>query len=171
MFLLLLLLVVIAVVSAVGLAGHGASTLAARRARGPGAGPPLRALAAFAGAAAVATYGWGLLHVAGAAMESNGGAGSAPAPPCRMPGHEERALHVIDQSVSFLPLGFVCETSDGDDYTSDDVPGYVNPAAAVLALTAAGGAVAAGYATELRARAAARDGGDDRPSEHPRGPV
>ncbi|MFB7655603.1 MULTISPECIES: hypothetical protein [unclassified Streptomyces] len=152
MFLVLLLLVVIAVVSAMGLAGHGASVLAARRARGPGAGPLLHALAAFAGAAAVAVYGWGLLHVAGAAMESNGGANSAPAPPCRMPGYEERALHVIDQSVSFLPLGFVCETSDGDDYTSDDVPGYVNPGTAVLALTAAGSALAAGLSNTPGAR-------------------
>ncbi|MFD6189550.1 hypothetical protein [Streptomyces sp. NPDC060275] len=159
MFLVLLLVVVVAVVSAVGLTGHGASVLAARRARGTRAGPALHALAAFAGAAAVAVYAWGLLHVTGAVMESNGGAGSAPAPPCRTPGNEERALHVIDQSVSFLPLGFVCETTDGGEYTSDDVPGYVNPATAALALTALAGAVGAGCASELRARAAAPGGG------------
>ncbi|CAM5699913.1 hypothetical protein SVIOM342S_02179 [Streptomyces violaceorubidus] len=103
MFLVLLLLVVVAVVSAVGLTGHGASVLAARRARGPGAGPGLHALAAFAGAAALAAYAWGLLHVTGAVMESGGGANSSPAPPCRMPGYEERALHVIDQSVPSCP--------------------------------------------------------------------
>lgn len=159
MFLVLLLLVLIAVVTAVGLAGHGASVLGSRRARGRAAGAPLHALAAFAGAAAVAMYAWGLLLVAGAEMSSDGGADSAPAPPCRMPGYEERALHVVGRSVSFLPLGFVCETSDGGDYTSEDVPGYVNPAVAVLALSAAASAVAAGYATELRARAEARDGG------------
>ncbi|MFG2318357.1 hypothetical protein [Streptomyces tendae] len=158
MFLVLLLVVVVAVVTAVGLTGHGASVLAARRARGPGAGPAPRALAAFAGAAAVAVYAWGLLHVTGAVMESNGGAGSAPAPPCRTPGNEERALHVIDQSVSFLPLGFVCETTDGGAYTSDDVPGYVNPGAAALALTAVACAVAAGRAAGPRTRAAARGG-------------
>ncbi|MFD5653252.1 MULTISPECIES: hypothetical protein [unclassified Streptomyces] len=159
MFLVLLLVVLIAVVSAVGLTGHGASVLAARRARGTRAGPALHALAAFAGAAAVAVYAWGLLHVTGAVMESNGGAGSAPALPCRTPGNEERALHVIDQSVSFLPLGFVCETTDGGEYTSDDVPGYVNPATAALALTAAACAVGAGCASEARARAAARGDG------------
>ncbi|MFG2682600.1 hypothetical protein [Streptomyces sp. NPDC048392] len=125
----------------------------------PGAGPPLHALAAFAGAAALAAYAWGLLHVTGAVMESNGGTGSAPAPPCRTPGHEERARHVLGQAVSFLPPGFVCETSDGGEYTSDDVPGYVDPAAAVLALTAVASAVGAGYATGTRARAAARNGG------------
>jgi len=158
-FLVLLLIVVVAVVSAVGLTGHGASVLAARRVRGTGTGPALHALAAFAGAAAVAVYAWGVLHVTGAVMESNGGASSAPAPPCRTPGNEERALHVIDQSVSFLPLGFVCETTDGGEYTSDDVPGYVNPATAALALTAAAGAVGAGYASEARARATARGDG------------
>nr|WP_202437167.1 hypothetical protein [Streptomyces sp. SID5910] len=151
-----MLVVVIAVVSTVALTGHGASVLAARRSRGPGAAPPLHALAAFAAAAALATYAWGVLHVTGAVMASDGGAGSAPAPPCRMPGYEERALHVVDQSVSFLPLGFVCETTDGGDYTSDDVPAWVNPTAAVLALTGAGSAIAAGYATELRNRARRR---------------
>ncbi|MER6166622.1 hypothetical protein [Streptomyces violaceorubidus] len=135
MFLLLLL---VAVVSAVGLTGHGASVLAARRARGMGAGPVLHALAAFAGAAVVALYAWGLLHVTGAVMESDGGAGSAPAPPCRMPG--------------YLPLGFVCETTDGADYTSDDVPGYVNPATAVAS------AVGTGCASESPTRAAAGGG-------------
>ncbi|TDT25903.1 hypothetical protein EV562_11767 [Streptomyces sp. BK208] len=155
MFLVLVLVVVVAVVAAFGLTGHGASVLAARRARGPGAGPPLHALAAFAGAAALAVYAWGLLHVTGAVMESGGGASSAPAPPCRTPGHEERALNVVDQSVSFLPLGFVCETTGGGDYTSDDVPGYVNPVTAVLALAAVASAVGAGYASAPRARAAA----------------
>ncbi|MDT0610654.1 hypothetical protein [Streptomyces lancefieldiae] len=167
MFFVLLPAVLVAVVSAVALAGHGGSVLAARPARGPGAGTPLHALAAFAGAAALTAYAWGLLHVTGAVMESNGGADSAPAPPCRMPGHEDRARHVVDQSVSFLPPGFVCETSDGDGYTTDDVPGYVNPAVAVLALTGAGSAIAAGYATERRARAG---GGRDRALERPRRP-
>ncbi|WP_217162775.1 hypothetical protein [Streptomyces sp. AC512_CC834] len=161
MFLVLLLLVVVAVVSAVGLAGHGGSVLAARRARGPRPGQPLHALAAFAGAAALVAYAWGLLHLAGAEMASDdSGAGSAPAVPCRMPGYEERAMHVVDQSVSFLPLDFVCETEDGGEYATDDVPGYVTPATAVLALTAVASAVGAGYTKELRARAAAR--GDSR---------
>ncbi|WP_031047573.1 hypothetical protein [Streptomyces sp. NRRL F-5650] len=158
MFLTLLLVVVVAVVTAVGLTGHGVSVLAARRERGPGPGPVLHALAALAGAAAVAAYAWGLLHVTGAVMESNGGASSAPAPPCRGHGNEERARHVVDQSVSFVPLGFVCETADGGEYTSGDVPGYVNPATAVLALTAVASAVGAGCAAESRARAAARGG-------------
>lgn len=56
----------------------------------------------------------------------------------------------------FVPLGFVCETSDGGSYGNGDVPAYVNPGALGLALGGAGCAVGAGYATELRAR---RSGG------------
>ncbi|WP_308408201.1 hypothetical protein [Streptomyces mayonensis] len=157
MFLFLLLVVLVLVVTAVGLTGHGAGVLAARRDRGPGAGPPLRALAAFTGAAALSVYAWGLLLVAGAVMVSNGGAGSAPAPPCRTPGHGERALHVVDQSVTFVPPAFVCETADGGGYPSDDVPGYVAPAAAVLALTAVASAAGARRATGRHPRAAVQE--------------
>ncbi|MGW5786762.1 hypothetical protein ACWEWK_22535 [Streptomyces sp. NPDC003757] len=53
------------------------------------------------------------------------------------------------------PPGFVCETTGGGDCTGDDVPGYVNPFAAVLALAAVASAVRAGYASAPRARAAA----------------
>ncbi|MCF2436780.1 hypothetical protein LV779_32365 [Streptomyces thinghirensis] len=66
---------------------------------------------------------------------------------------------MIDYDASLLPLGFRCETADGDGYDSADIPGYVNPGVAVLALTAVAGAVAAGCTTELRARAATREGG------------
>ncbi|MFD4260692.1 hypothetical protein ACFWR9_24495 [Streptomyces sp. NPDC058534] len=138
----------------------------------PAAGAPFRVLAGCAAAGAVLLYAWGVLCVAFAVMEAeDGGTGSAPLRPCRTDEHPELSGRIVDYSVSWLPLGFRCETADGDGYTSDDVPGYVNPGTAVLALTAAGSAVAAGYATEPRARAAARNGGDDRPFEHPRGPV
>ena len=76
----------------------------------------------FTGAAALSVYAWGLLLVAGAVMVSNGGAGSAPAPPRRTPGHEERALHVVDQSVTFLPPASVCETAGGGGYPATTSP-------------------------------------------------
>ncbi|MFF8192280.1 hypothetical protein ACF05L_15795 [Streptomyces bobili] len=54
------------------------------------------------------------------------------------PGQEERASTVVDYTVSYVPLRFVCETSGGGSYASDTVPDYVNPGVLVLALTAAG---------------------------------
>ncbi|WP_432100863.1 hypothetical protein [Streptomyces sp. WAC 04229] len=151
---------------------EGRAPAAAPTAASPAAGAPFRVLAGCAAAGAVLLYAWGALCVAFAVMEAeDGGTGSAPLRPCRTGQHPELSARVVGYSVSWLPLGFRCETSDGEGYASDDVPGYVNPAAAVLALTAVGSAVAAGYSTELRARAAARNRGDDRPSEHPRGPV
>ncbi|MYT06111.1 MULTISPECIES: hypothetical protein [Streptomyces] len=116
----------------------------------------LRGTAVLAGSGAVAVYVWGLLHLAGAFLEAeDGGTGSAPIPPCR---GDDRAVHVIDYSVSFTPLSFDCEMTGGGSYTADVIPAYVNPAAVGFALAAAGCVVSAGYVTELRLRAEARKG-------------
>ncbi|MDG9728494.1 hypothetical protein [Streptomyces sp. DH41] len=177
----LLLLVLVGVVTAVVLVRHGdtyargapggaapAPAAAAPAPARPGAG--LRVLAGCAGAGAAVLYIWGALCVAGAVMEAeDGGTGSAPLRPCRTSEHPELSGRIVDYSVSYLPLRFDCETADGDGYASDDVPGYVNSGVAVLALTAAGSAVAAGYATELRARARRRP--VTGPSNTPGGPV
>ncbi|MFE5819303.1 hypothetical protein ACFQ6S_38560 [Streptomyces sp. NPDC056479] len=91
----------------------------------------------------------------------DGGTDSAPPRSCRTPGwseRHERGIEIVDYRVTYVPLGFVCETSDGGSYDNGDVPGYVNPAVLVLALTAAGCAIGAGYASELRARAEFRRG-------------
>ncbi|WP_217254196.1 hypothetical protein [Streptomyces sp. AC602_WCS936] len=165
---ILLLLLVVAVVTAV-LVSRGAGTYPRRprteaaprgvpAPRKPGA--PFRVLAGVAGGAAALLYLWGLVCVGFAVMEAeDGGTGSAPLRPCRADAPPELAGRIVDYSVSYLPLGFRCETADGDGYDSADIPGYVNPGVAVLALAAVAGAVAAGYTTELRARAAAREGG------------
>ncbi|MFB7087651.1 hypothetical protein [Streptomyces sp. NPDC056296] len=162
----LLLLVLVAVVTAVVLARRpgayvspapGAAAAASAPAR-PGGG--FRVLAGCAGTAAALLYVWGALCVAFAVMEAeDGGTGSAPLRPCRTSEHPELSARIVDYSTSYLPLRFRCETADGDGYDSDNVPGYVNPGVAVLALTAVAGAVAAGYTTEFRARATARDDG------------
>jgi len=111
----------------------------------------LRGLAVLAGTAAVAVYTWGLLHIAGAVLEAeDGGTGSAPLPPCRS---SEQAVHVVDYSVSYVPLSFVCELKDGGGYTAEVVPAYVNPVALGLALTAAGCGLTSAYVQELRLRA------------------
>ncbi|MFE0252400.1 hypothetical protein [Streptomyces sp. NPDC059010] len=150
MLLLLLLLVVIASATAVALCGYGAGTLSDRGSRRGSAPVVLRGLAALAGAGACALYAWGLLTLCGAVMTAqDGGADSTPPRPCRTPGH----------SVTFIPLGFVCETTDGDRYDSGDVPGYLNPAVVALALTGAVCAIGSGYVSELRARAELRKDG------------
>ncbi|MFD8447708.1 hypothetical protein [Streptomyces coelicoflavus] len=137
---------------------HPAAVAAARAPRLPGA--PFRGVAGVAGGATALLYLWGLLCVGGAVMEAeDGGTDSVPPRPCRDGVPPERSGQVVDYSVSYLPLGFRCETLDGDGYDSADIPGYLNPGVAVLALTAVGSAVAAGYATERRARAAARSDG------------
>ncbi|WP_053852987.1 hypothetical protein [Streptomyces sp. NRRL B-24085] len=116
----------------------------------------LRGCATLAGLVVLAVYAWGLLHLAGAVLEAeDGGTGSAPLPPCR---GSEQAFHVIDYSVSYLPLSFDCELKGGGSYPAEAIPGYVNPVALGSALAATGCAVAAAYATELRLRARAREG-------------
>ncbi|MFD0315244.1 hypothetical protein [Streptomyces flavalbus] len=128
---------------------------------GAGSGRALKRVAVGAGAGAVLVYLWGLLYVGGAVLDAeDGGASSSPIRPCREGdgpiGPSDRAFHVIDYSVSWLPLRFTCETTDGGGYDSGEVPSYVNPAVAVLGLMGGGSAVAAGYRTELRARKEAR---------------
>lgn len=151
-----LLFFVIAAITAVALTGHGFGRLADRGLRRSGLPVILRGVAALTGAAALALYAFGLLGVIGAIMTAqDGGTDSAPPQSCRTAGwweRHEQGIEIVDWSVSYVPLGFVCETSDGGSYDNGDVPGYVNPAALGLALAAAGCAVGSGYATELRAR-------------------
>ncbi|MFI7414587.1 hypothetical protein ACIBU0_38690 [Streptomyces sp. NPDC049627] len=163
MLLPLLLFVLVAAIVAVALSGYGGRTLNPDQGlRRAGAPTVLRGLAALAGAGACAAYAWGLLAVCGAVMAAeDGGTDSAPPQSCRTPGWEERhqrGIEIVGHHVTYLPLAFVCETSDGGRYDTGDVPGYVNPAALGLALTAAGCAVGAGYSAELRARAEWRTG-------------
>ncbi|MFF9215716.1 hypothetical protein [Streptomyces viridosporus] len=166
MWLLALLFAVMMVGCCLGFVGYGfgsvADGLSGLKERGPAV---LRGTAALAGACALAVYAWGLLGVAGAWMEAeDGGTDSAPVRSCRTPGWLERSaagVEITGYRVSVVPLGFVCETSDGGSYDNGDVPGYVNPAALGLALAAAVCAVSAGYASERGARAAAGAGGSE----------
>ncbi|MFJ8142164.1 hypothetical protein [Streptomyces sp. NPDC096013] len=110
----------------------------------------LRKLALAAGLAAFALYLWGLLCLLGAVVQAaDGGADSSPVLPCRTTNGEAdgpadpRAAHVVDYSVDFVPLRFVCELTGGGSYATDTVPGYVNPVVGALTLTALGCWVAA----------------------------
>src|SRR4029077_12636148 len=96
----------------------------------------LRATAFLTGAGAVAIYAWGVLHVGFAVLDAEDeGTDSSPTRPCRE-GGLERALHVDGYRVSYVPLRFECHLENGGTYATSSVPGYVNPAAAVLGLTA-----------------------------------
>ncbi|QFZ73940.1 hypothetical protein GFH48_12395 [Streptomyces fagopyri] len=155
MVLLLLLLLPGGPVACVALARYGFGRLGH-----PGAGPAdgggrLRGTAALLGAAAVAVYVWGLLHVAGAVLAAeDGGTDSAPVRPCRTPGWQEWARDpgITGYTVSYLPLRFVCETGDGGRYATGHVPRYVNPAFLCLTVAAVATAGSAALDAERRAR-------------------
>ncbi|GIF76756.1 hypothetical protein [Asanoa siamensis] len=138
-FLLLLLASLVGAVVAVVLTVRGVRGLDRR----------LRGIALLAAAGAVAVYTWGLLHVTYAVLRAeDGGTGSSPVEPCRKAG-SQRADHVIGYGVSYVPLDVTCHLSDGGSYRASSVPGWVNPAAGVLALTSA----ATGIAASTRTRA------------------
>ncbi|WP_124823152.1 hypothetical protein [Micromonospora ureilytica] len=111
----------------------------------------LRAAALLVGAATVAVYAWGLLHLGFAVLRAeDGGAGSSPIEPCRVAGPQLASL-VVGYDVSVLPLRFECRLSGGGTYVTSSVPGYVNPAAAGLGLvTATCGVLAARTARRVR---------------------
>jgi hypothetical protein len=153
MVLLLLLFIPAGLVTAFAFVGHGFATLGRFGLRRAGREVWFRCLASFLGAVAVALYTWGLLLVAGAVLEAeDGGTDSSPLRPCRTPGQWERALTVVDYTVDYVPLRFVCETTDGGSYVAESVPGYVNPAVLGFALAATGCAGAAAFEPERRAR-------------------
>lgn len=161
MALLNLLFVLVAAVVSFALAGYGFARLAER---GVWRGDPdalLRGLGALFGAVAAGLCAWGLLIVVGAVLTAeDGGTDSAPPQSCRTAGwweRHQRGVEIVDHSVSYLPLGFVCETSDGGSYDNGDVPGYLNPALLGFALAGAGCAISAGYVSEMRARRQHRD--------------
>ncbi|MFC5201444.1 hypothetical protein [Streptomyces kaempferi] len=152
---LLLLLLPGGLVACVALTGYGFGRLGRPGAERADGGGRLRGSAALVGAAAVAVYVWGLLHVAGAVLAAeDGGTDSAPIRPCRTPGWQEWARDpgITGYTVSYLPVRFVCETGDGGRYATGHVPRYVNPAFFCLAVAAVALAGTAALDTERRTR-------------------
>ncbi len=96
----------------------------------------LRTAGLLACSGAVSLYVWGMLHVLAAVMQAeDGGAGSSPLGPCREAG-DQVAGHVVGYDVGYVWLRFDCRLSDGGTYTTSAVPGYVNPATAILGVSA-----------------------------------
>jgi hypothetical protein len=156
--------VVVALVAACALTHYGFVALAhlgVGKARRRGV---LWGFAVFTGVALVVLYAWGLLYVAGGVLEAeDGGADSSPFRPCRTSGWEAR--DIVDYRVEYLPIAFVCETSDGESYVTEEVPAYVNPALLGLAMTAVGFGVAIALDSERRARAEHRKAARPRPAD------
>ncbi|NMO50073.1 hypothetical protein HH310_02535 [Actinoplanes sp. TBRC 11911] len=133
-FLLLVLLAPAALLVTIALArrGYAAGRTRLRRTAGR---VWLWNVAAILGTIAMCWYAVGLLAVGAAVVSAeDGGTDSSPLRPCRTPGKEERALHVVDYSVRLIPLRFVCVTRNAPDYAAESVPN-VNPA--VLGFTVA----------------------------------
>jgi hypothetical protein len=152
MVFLLLLLIPAGLVVPFALAGYGFGTLGRVGLRRADRQVWLRSVAALLGAVAAALYTWGLLLVTGAVLDAeDGGTDSSPLRPCRTPGQWERALSVVDYTVDYVPLRFVCETKGGGTYSAESVPGYVNPAVLGFALAAAVCVGAAALESEGRA--------------------
>ncbi|MFD7894534.1 hypothetical protein [Streptomyces sp. NPDC059743] len=143
------MIILIGAIVAVGLTGYGFATLTRHRAERPGVVVAARGVAAFAGAGAVALYVWGALHAVGAVLEAeDGGTSSVPTRECIRAGGTERAAEVDGYRIEYLPVRFVCHIDGGGSYATSGGPGYIGPAALVLALTA----VALPVLTEYRPR-------------------
>ncbi|GAA4231256.1 hypothetical protein GCM10022254_27940 [Actinomadura meridiana] len=110
--------------------------------RSPGVG--VRCLTAVVAAAAIGMYVWGALHLVidktTADQECKAAVGAA------------RAGDVDRYEPSFVPLGFGCHVAGGGSYEAA-VPGYVNPAVAVLGFTAVTLAVCAAVGASQREEA------------------
>ena len=120
-----LLLILAGVLATLWLALYGLGLLVRAQTAGT-TRSALKAAAALAGAAAVGTYTWGVLHLfflddTDQSRVCNAAVGSK-----RLTGYEP----------SFIPLRFGCRTSDGHTAQAAVVPSYVNPATAVFGLCA-----------------------------------
>ncbi|MFE6283202.1 hypothetical protein [Streptomyces sp. NPDC057877] len=144
-------------------AGWSGESWVVRRVHGRRQGGLLGGVAAFAVLGSVLVYLWGALHVGGAVLDAeDGGTDSSPIRPCRREDTLEQSVQgidIIDYDVSWLPLGFECETSDGGRYDSGEVPSYVNPAVFGLAIVGVGCGVAARYRREALGKAGGQEGG------------
>jgi hypothetical protein len=119
-----------------------------------------KAAALLAGAGAIGMYVWGMAPVLSDVMYAeDGGADSSPILPCRAAGMD-KAIHVVDYGIGFVPLRFECRLKDGGSYATSSVPAYVTPAAAVLGL--------AGIGFRVRSAVVADRSSPSRRAEHAR---
>ncbi|WP_405507446.1 hypothetical protein [Streptomyces purpurascens] len=112
----------------------------------------LRRAATMFAWAAVSVYSLGLFAVLESEWEFGEGASSVPARAC-LDGFDPDTIEGLSHHrASHLPLRFDCVRGDGTVYTADSSYVWMNWASVSFALSAAGLAIGAGYATEFRAR-------------------
>ncbi|MGA5063954.1 hypothetical protein ACPB9E_09280 [Streptomyces exfoliatus] len=141
----ILALLIVAALVCFGLAGYGFGRLGQIGVRRADRQTRLRCAAALAGAAAAAVYAWGLLNLGLAMLDTDdGGTDAFPARPCRTASAPEAAADVVGHRVQYLPPRYICLRQSGENYATDDVPGFVGPGAVGLAATAALCALLAG---------------------------
>ncbi|MFC9685041.1 hypothetical protein [Streptomyces sp. NPDC056948] len=112
----------------------------------------LRRAATMFAWAAVSVYSLGFFAVLESEWEFGEGASSVPARACLDGFDRETTVGLSHHRASYLPLRFDCVRQDGSLYTADPSYLWMNWASMSCALSAAGLAISAGYATEFRAR-------------------
>ncbi|MFI0986330.1 hypothetical protein [Streptomyces exfoliatus] len=141
----ILALLVVAALVCFGLADYGFGRLGQIGVRRADRQTRLRCAAALAGAAAAAVYVWGLLNLGVAMLDTDdSGTDAFPTRPCRTASAPEAAADVVGHRIEYVPPRYICLRRSGENYATDDVPGFVGPGAAGLAATAALCALLAG---------------------------
>ncbi|MCX4395756.1 hypothetical protein [Streptomyces sp. NBC_01767] len=104
------------------------TTLARNGIRNSGTLMRLRSLAAFAAAGAVSLYVWGAIHLVTLDETRRDLA-------CKEAVGPAHVMEIDSYRPTYIPLGLGCHIENGTTYPAG-VPGYLNRAAAALALTA-----------------------------------
>lgn len=141
--LVLLMLSLVMVITAVGLAGYGFSTLARQGVRRSGIGVVLRSSAALAASTGIAMYAWGALHLVGDETMT--------VQACRDAVGREQSADIDRYEFSYIPLNLGCHVK-GDGTYAAAIPEYVNPAMLGLAVLTATLAIFAAIEAKYRGR-------------------
>ncbi|MFF9915671.1 hypothetical protein [Streptomyces sp. NPDC013457] len=146
----LILIILIGLPVAGALIVYGGTNLARRGIRRTSAPLLLRCAAALAAAAAAALYVWGSAHLV--LMDE-----TRRDQACKQAVGPAQSGSIDAYQPSFIPLGLGCHVSHGVTYQVG-VPGYVNPAAASLSLSAVALTVSAARAQHRRDSRESKEG-------------
>ncbi|MBT2383120.1 hypothetical protein [Streptomyces sp. ISL-11] len=138
----LLAIILFGLVIAATLAVYGFATMARHGMRRSGMPVTLRYLASLAGAAAVAVYTWGAVHLM---LLDETGRDQA----CKEAVGTAHAMHIDGYRPTYIPLRLGCHVT-GDGTYAAGVPEYIIPTVLVLAFIALVLAIFAAFESERR---------------------